>query len=193
MDEPVLSKFGRAILLTDDSNEYELEMEERIPPAETATRRVPRPPCPARHRTDVSDSHSVPSHPVCPDRTIAVTAVSPTPAPCTVTDADPVPARLYPSITLSLPVSMDSPMLPVPDRSPAVIVTRRLPEADRPIAVSATSPRPAPCTVTDADPVPALFSRRITLIHPMSTEYPSDMLPDRSPAVMATRRVPRAP
>ena len=107
-------------------------------------------------------------------------------------------------------------MLPVPDRSPAVIVTRRLPAADRPtrhrtdvsdshsvpshpvcpdrtIAVCATSPRPAPCTVTDPDPVPALFSRRITLIDPTSTEYPSDILPDRSPAVIVTRRVPPAP
>ena len=63
-------------------------------PAVITTRRVPRAPCPTMHRTDVSDSHSVPSHPVCPSRPIAVYATSPRLAPCTVTDADPVPARL---------------------------------------------------------------------------------------------------
>ena len=52
------------------------------------------------HRTDVSDSHSVPSHPVCPSRAIAVYATSPSPAPCTVTDVDPVPARFPLRITL---------------------------------------------------------------------------------------------
>ena len=136
---------------------------------------MPRAPCPTRHRTDVSDSHSVPSHPVCPDRTIAVTAVSPTPAPCTVTDDDPVPARLYPSITLITPASVDITAVLLPDRSPAVIVTRRLPAADRPtrhrtdvsdshsvpshpvcpdrtIAVIPTSPRLDPCNVIDKDP-----------------------------------------
>ena len=46
------------------------------------------------HLTDVSDSHSVPSQPVCPSLAIAVYATSPRLAPCTVTDADPVPARL---------------------------------------------------------------------------------------------------
>jgi hypothetical protein len=71
-------------------------------PAVITTRRVPRAPCPTRQRTDVSDSHSVPSHPVCPDRTIAVKPTSPMLAPCTVNDADPVPARLYPLVTLNL-------------------------------------------------------------------------------------------
>ena len=44
-------------------------------------------------------------------------------------DPVPVPARLYPSITLIDPTSIDNAMLPVPDRSPAVIVTRRVPPA----------------------------------------------------------------
>jgi hypothetical protein len=38
------------------------------------------------------------------------------------------------------------------------------------MAVNATSPRLDPCTVTDAEPVAALFSRRIMLIDPRSTE-----------------------
>ena len=80
-----------------------------------------------KHTNDNAEFQYVPSHPVCPDRTIAVTAVSPTPAPCTVTDADPVPARLYPSITLITPASIDITAVPLPDRSPAVIVPRRVP------------------------------------------------------------------
>ena len=76
-------------------------------PAVITTRRVPRAPCPTMHRTDVSDSHSVPSHPVCPSRAIAVYATSPRLAPCTVTDADPVPARLYPRLTLTAPTSTE--------------------------------------------------------------------------------------
>ena len=65
------------------------------PRSPTVTRvcAVPRVPCPpTMHRTDVSDCHSVPSHPVCPPRPITVITASPSPDPCTVTDADPVPA-----------------------------------------------------------------------------------------------------
>ena len=61
-------------------------------PAVITTRRVPRAPCPTMHRTDVSDSHSVPSHPVCPSLIIAVYASSPRLAPFTVIDRAPVPA-----------------------------------------------------------------------------------------------------
>eukprot|EP00961_Rhodomonas_salina_P142525 1918889-Rhodomonas_salina.1 len=51
-------------------------------------------PCPARHRTPVSDAHAVCSHPVTPIRTPAVYSAIPIPSPCTVTLADPVPTRL---------------------------------------------------------------------------------------------------
>jgi hypothetical protein len=185
-------------------------------PAVITARRVPRDPCPKRHRTDVSDSHSVPSHPVCPDRTIAVKATTPNPAPCTVIDADPVPCLLYPLVTLTLPVSIEYAEVPLPNRSPAVITTHRVPRApsptrhrtdvsdshpvpshpvcpDRTIAVKATAPNPAPCTDTDADPVPALLYPLVTLTIPVSIEYTAVLLPSRSPAVITTRRVPRAP
>ena len=59
------------------------------------------------HLTDVSDSHSVPSHPVAPVRVIPVYVTSPRLAPCTVTDADPVPARLYPRLKLIDPTSIE--------------------------------------------------------------------------------------
>ena len=44
---------------------------EMLPPASPeviTTRRVPRAPCPTIHLIDVSDSHSVASHPVLPKR-----------------------------------------------------------------------------------------------------------------------------
>ena len=186
------------------------------PPVVSITRRVLEPPRPAMHLTDVSDSHSVPSQPVCPSRPIAETTISPMPAPSIVTDVDPVPPLLDRDSTLTLASSTEIPMLPVPARSPTVIVTRRVPAPPRPtmhltdvsdahsvpsqpvspdipLAVSATRPRLDPCTVTDADPVPAMFPRCIMLIVPTSTEYPSDMLPDLPPPVITTRRVPLTP
>jgi hypothetical protein len=84
------------------------------------------------HRTDVSDSHPVPSHPVCPVRTITVYPRAPKPAPCTVTDVDPVPALLYPLVTLTMPVSTEYNAVPLLSRSPAVITTRRVPRAPCP-------------------------------------------------------------
>jgi hypothetical protein len=49
------------------------------------------------HLTDVSYSHSVASHPVCPSRARPVCGTSPMPAPCTVTDAKPVATPLLQS------------------------------------------------------------------------------------------------
>eukprot|EP00961_Rhodomonas_salina_P195879 2644083-Rhodomonas_salina.1 len=48
------------------SSENVSDRDPTLPGMVTATRRVARTPCPSMHRTDVSDSHSVPSHPVCP-------------------------------------------------------------------------------------------------------------------------------
>ena len=59
------------------------------------------------HLTDVSDSQSVASHPVCPSRALPVYVISPRLAPCTVTDADPVPARLSRRLKLTVPTSAD--------------------------------------------------------------------------------------
>ena len=133
------------------------------------------------HLTDVSDSHSVPSHPVCPSLPMLVYDTSPRPAPCTVTDADPVPALFIRPIQLELWASADQPSDTDALRSPVVITTRRVlctlrptmhltdvsdshsvPShpvcPDRTCIVIMSSPRPDPCTVTDADPVFALFS-----------------------------------
>ena len=198
------------------SNEYAPDMLPLPSPAVITTRRVPRAPCPTRHRTDVSDSHSVPSHPVSPTRPSVVRAAEPRPDPCTVTDAVPEPPWLARRITLRLPVSSEiaSDMLPL--RVPAVNVKRRVSpdpcptrhrtdDSDshsvpshpvspiRPSAENDTSPSPAPCTVTHADPVPARFRSRDTLTLPESKEIATELLPPRSPAVIAIRRVPRTP
>jgi hypothetical protein len=185
-------------------------------PAVITTRRVPRAPCPVLHRTDVSDSHSVPSHPVSPDNNIAVYHTSPRLDPCTDTETDPVPAPFPRCTTLTKPRSTDHPSLMLTSRSPADNTIRRVPRdqcptrhrtdvsdshsvplhlvcPDRSIAVKATSPRLDPCTLTEADPVPALFPRRITLTDPASTDHPSLMLPYLSPADNTIRLVPREP
>jgi len=133
---------------------------------------------------------------------MAVYSTSPRFSPCTVTEADPVPALFSRRVTLIDPRSTENACDMLPDRCPVVTVTRRVPAApcpvkhltdvsdshsvpshpvcpDRIMAVNATSPRLDPCTVTEADPVPALFSRRITLIDDTSIEKTCDMLPDR--------------
>jgi len=90
--DPVPARFDPSVtLILPESTEYIALPLPPCPPAVITARRVPWIPPPTRHRTDVSDSHSVPSHPVCPMRPSAVNATSPRPDPCTVTDADPVP------------------------------------------------------------------------------------------------------
>ena len=60
-------------------------------PDVTIARLDPCAPAVAMHLKDVSDCQSVPSHPVCPDRPIAVYPTVPILDPCTVTEEDPVP------------------------------------------------------------------------------------------------------
>jgi hypothetical protein len=50
-----------------------------------------------------------------------------------------------------------------------------------------------PCTVIDADPVPAWFIRRILLSPAVSIDQACVTLPPRPPAVITTRRVSPAP
>jgi hypothetical protein len=164
-------KLDKSIQKTDD----------RLPPrcpADITTRCVPLAPCPTLHCTDVSDLHSVLSHLDCPRRIIAVMATIPNPAPCTVTDAEPVPARFNRLNTRMLPRSTEYTALRLPERSPAVMTTRRVPLAAAPSKhltdvsdrhsvashlvpatresnVDANWPRFDPWIVTDPEPVPA--------------------------------------
>ena len=185
-------------------------------PAVITTRRVPRPPWPMRHRNDVSDSHSVPSHAVCRSRALLVLVMSPMPDPCTVTDADPVLPRLPRRSTLLAGMSADQAWLLLPIRSPVVNTTRRVPRAPCPTRhltdVSdsqsvpshlvcpclepieyARNPMLEPCKVIDVDPVPARLARRAALTIPTSYDQEALALPSLLPTVITTRRVPRVP
>jgi hypothetical protein len=127
--------------------------------------------------------------------------------PCTVTDADPVPARLLFRTMLNPAVSIDQPSVDVPCRAPAVMITRRVPSAPLPVrhltavsdchsvashpvllfrklVVYASSPIPAPATVSDTDPVPARFLRVNADVSPTLYVMLSDMEPLRSPTVI---------
>jgi hypothetical protein len=185
-------------------------------PAVITTRHVPRAPCVFRHLTDVSDSHAVASQPVCATRALPELLPRPKLDPCTVTDADPVPARFCPRIMLSPAMSADHARVTLPPRAPAVITTSRVPRAPcvtthltdvsdshavasqpvcatRVINVKLTRPMLVPCTVTDADPVPARFCPRILLSPTTSADHACVTLPPHAPAVITNRHVPWAP
>jgi len=84
---------------------------------------VPRAPCPTRHLTDVSDSHSVDSHSVRPSLALLVYVTSPIFATWRVMDADPVPAWFTRRIELNDMESNDHACVILPPYSPAVITT----------------------------------------------------------------------
>ena len=73
-----------------------------LAPALIPTSRLPIAPCPTWHRTDVSASHVVRSHPVRPTLVAAVYVVDPRPDPCTVTLHDPVITPLLRRDTLTM-------------------------------------------------------------------------------------------
>ena len=185
-------------------------------PAVIASRCVPREPWISRHLTDVSDCQSVPSHPVWPMRPRTVYVTTPMLDPCTVIDAEPVPARFPRRVLLILIASTDHALDALPIRWPTVITDRRVPPAPCPsrhltdvsdahsvdshpvlpyraCPVYLTMPMLAPCTVIDADPVPARFDARIRLTLPASTLHPCVALAPCSTPVTTTRRLPLAP
>ena len=162
-------------------------------PVDTASRRLPRPSCSTRHRVDVSDIHVVRSHPVCPPRAPPVAPLSPSPAPCTVRLADPVPAALAWRIPLPAPTPEENASLLLPTLLPSDTVSRRLPSPAtparhvtdvpdthplcsiavhpvRPRELCERSPRFPPCSVKLADPDLAPFARPATLTLPTSAD-----------------------
>jgi len=185
-------------------------------PDVTDTRWVP--PCPVgtRHRTDESDSQSVPSHAVDPSLPAKVPAKSPKLPPFTVTLVDPVPARFPECAVLNTGASNDNTSVMLPAIAPAVnatLLVLKLPAGTRhrtdesdshsfpSHAVSPTRiapdtpnwPKDLPATVTLVDPVPARFPECIVLNAGTSNDNPSVMLPASTPAVTTTLRVPPIP
>eukprot|EP00961_Rhodomonas_salina_P165959 2236131-Rhodomonas_salina.1 len=184
-------------------------------PVVTETLRVP-PTVPAtKHLTDVSDSHSVPSHTLRPTAENPENAVSPMLRPCTVTLADPVLPTLTRRVALRPIESDDQLAVTLPARSPTVIATRRVPRTpsttrhltdvsdsqavpSHPVCPTwaipeyAFCPRHPPSTVTLVDPVPARFLPATTLTA-MSTDQLAVTLPACSPTVITTLLVPLIP
>jgi hypothetical protein len=119
----------RKMLSTGESIDHPCVMLPILEPTVITDRLVLPDPCPVRQRTDVSDSHSVPSHPELPCRTLTLCLTIPMFAPCTVVDTDPVPAELLRLITLSPTLSTVQAALMLPSRLPAVITNLRVPPA----------------------------------------------------------------
>ena len=186
------------------------EKEPASQPTVITARRVPPTPCPVRHLTAVSDSQSVPSHPVCPRRPLAVCRTTPMSAPCTVIDLDPVPARFDLRVVLAMGISSDTAIVKLPPLCPTVITDRRLRPApcpvrhttdvsdsqsvpshpvcpSRPRVVDAASPSPAPCNRTAVMPDPPWLPRPATLTPPTSNDHAADALPPRIPLVITAR------
>jgi hypothetical protein len=171
----------------------------------------------ALQTTDVSASHTVQSHTVKPCRTPALMPNMPYPAPCIVIRADPVPAAFALLGTLIACAATDSPLVSVPDLPPAVITVRPLlslvdsaalhatavsdshvdsshaVSIPRALALDSNSPRPAPCTVTLADPDAATLLARTPLPTATAKDNAPLTLPARIPAVTTDRWLPIPP
>ena len=98
------------------------------PPTVSPIRTVPLAPGDPRHATDVSDAHSLASHPVTPIRPAPLYPSTPSPAPLTVTHALPVPARFVVTTLHIDPMSNDTPSVIDPAATPDVTPTRSVPD-----------------------------------------------------------------
>ena len=129
-DDPVAAVLLRLVVLSmPQSMDNAMLTDPACPPAVNTAVFVPRAPKFAMHRAEVSDSHFVPSHPVCPPLTKAVSDARPNPDPCTVTDADPVPTRLLRDTADKPWISNEHPSVLLPLRSPIVTTAEALPRA----------------------------------------------------------------
>ena len=185
-------------------------------PAVMASLCDPDRPDPILHRTDVSDSHSLDSHPLPAFRAIDDHPASPIPAPATLRLADPVAARFIPRTELEPPPSADTALVVLPCRSPAVTLTALVPPSPdptphrtdvsdshpllshtllpvRPETDAPATPIPPPTTVMLADPVAARFALRSPLARVESADIACVALPCRRPTVKAASFVPISP
>jgi hypothetical protein len=194
LSDPVPALFSRRIALTiGASDENPALMLPTRAPTLLVIRRLPVTPCPPEQRSDVSDSHVVSSHPVKYIRAAPVAPTIPTPAPCSVTIADPVAATFALRTTLADIRSIDSVCVTVPACISTVTTFFRVPTrllatlllmlvsdthsvdsqpvcpildiSDRKI-----SPKFSPAIVVLRDPVDATFTRVAVLSDGMSKE-----------------------
>jgi hypothetical protein len=213
---PPLARYNRLTLArSDDSPAVTLPLPD--PPSVTSTPRLPTPDCPDRHRTAVSDTHSLLSHPLPPIRPPLVIDADPIPLPTTVKLAAPLLATFTRTLPESETTSTHIPSVTLPVRTPAVTDKLRLlacpPELRHDTAVSDThdesshplppirpacivrdtTPYPAPSTVRLTDPLDPTFDRSTTLAIPTSADAPSVTDPVTTPPVNTTRNVPDDP
>ena len=124
--EPVVTPlFGTAALKCPPSKDCAPDRLPVLPKTLVLSIKLAYSPDPTRDLTALSDAHSVPSHHVSPADTDPVYAASPSPAPCTVTLADPVDARfaaVIPDSSWSSENATDT----LPAAKPAVTDTRLL-------------------------------------------------------------------
>ena len=203
--EPVPARFDPRIRLTLPASKLHncVTLPPDRCPAVTTARLDPCTPCPTLHLTDVSDTHSVASHPVCPPRARPVYATVPILVPCTVTDTPPLATVLIPCTSLSPATSVDHACVTLPpDRCPAVTTARLDPctpcptlhltdvsdthsVASHPVCpprarpVYATVPILVPCTVTDTPPLATVLIPCTSLSPATSVDHACVTLPDR--------------
>ena len=180
-----------------------------------AKRKLRATPAPASHRTDVSDPHTVCSHTVGPILSAPLCRHSPSPPPCTLIRAAPVPAPLAMRTPLIDTLSTDTAADKLPARRPTLSTARTLPPAmdpsrhradvsdvhpvcshpvppDRTDPVHALAPMPAPCTLTTLVPVEIALPAA-TLSPPRSADTAAERLPTPLPTLNATRKLPCEP
>ena len=99
------------------------------PLAVTLAPRLPPPPCPSRHRADVSDVHTLDSHPDAPTRPRTVPSLPPRPCPATaVVGVPPTPPHppLVPDAALTATPSLLHASVVEPTTAPIVAASTPL-------------------------------------------------------------------
>lgn len=167
------------------------------------------------HRSDVADSHAVPSHNV-PTITPTLIPDRPKLLPLIVTLTDPLTPRFRRRSTLVRPAHTENARVMLPSCSPTLIVARAelipplplrqtMEVSDCHIDISlplppirsarlvAATPRPDPRIVTLLDPVAATLDRNIRLTLATSCDIAFEALPTPLPTVVQTRNEPRTP
>lgn len=147
---------------------------------------VPFRPAPTRHRTELSDSQLDASQLVLLKRSWPVRDSEPIPIPCNVTLAEPLGGAFARRSLLIRPALIDEASVILPDITPAVTDTRRVPNTTEalkhltaesdcqsvashrlppslPTPLYIISPSPAPSTVRLEDPDAARFAAKAVL------------------------------
>ena len=179
-------------------------------------RRVPITLLASRDRTLESEAHSVDSEPVCPVLDASDKTMMPKFRPPTVMLADPVDAQFVRSAILKDGMSKEYTRDALPNCSPDVITTRRLPPPPGPLkqrsdvsdiqlvashavwpiriaTLEDNIPKSDPCMDTEKWPAMIRFDPRNSSKEGMSIENSSDTVPPTCPAVTERRLVPISP